>query len=437
MKKPSNSIPAFPQPVLNRRSALRLFGLGAAGLAASPLLAGCTGTSSGSSGGAGTTFGSNMSDGSSKEAIAQTIADFQKQESATVTVNTVSHSDFQSNINNYLQGNPDSVFTWFSGLRMRVFAENGLAVPVDDVWSSIGSHYSDSVREACSADDGSAYLVPWNTYPWGVFYRKSVFADNGYSIPTTWDSFVALCTAIQGTGMAPIAFGDKELWPALGTFDQINLRLNGYDFHMALMAHEESWDQPRVQEVFDHWNQILPFHQENGLGRTWQEASAALADGTAAMQVIGLGQIGGQITGADADDLDFFPFPEINPEHGQDSVEAPVEGFMLSTKGKDDAVAQSLLEYLGSGEAQVAYLKTNPLAVAAVNDADKSGYTALQQKADAMISGAKHLSQFLDNDTLPAFATNVMQPALQGFISSGSFDAASVETQAKQLFSAA
>ena len=110
---------------------------------------------------------------------------------------------------------------------------------------------------------------------------------------------------------------------------------------------------------------------------------------------------------------------------------------MLSTKGKDDAVAKSLLEYLGTGEAQVAYLKTNPLAVAAVSDADKSGYTALQQKADAMISGAKHLSQFLDNDSLPAFAANVMQPALQGFISSGTFDAASVETQAKQLFSAA
>lgn len=430
----NRSFPSLSRGELGRRSVLKLLSLGAAGVAVAPFVAGCTGTSSNSDNANSTSFGSNFSDATSKDAIAKIIADFEEQASATVSINTVSHSDFQSNINNYLQGNPDATFAWFSGRRMRGFAENGLAVPVDDVWSDIESHYSPSVREACTAGDGKAYLVPWNTYPWGVFYKKGVFEQYGYSVPTKWDELLSLCEAMKGDGLTPIAFADKETWPAFGTFDQINLRLNGYDFHMKLMAHEESWNQPKVLDVFEHWKAILPYHQENSLGRTWQEAASSIADKTSGMYVIGLGQIGGQVTGADAEDLDFFPFPEINPEHGQDSVEAPLEGFMLSKTGADDETAKELLKYLGSGEAQIAYLKTNPLAVAAVNDADTSSYTDLQRKAESMISEAEHLSQFLDNDSLPAFAANVMGPALQTFIGTGNFDAATVEAQAEQLY---
>jgi multiple sugar transport system substrate-binding protein len=36
-------------------------------------------------------------------------------------------------------------------------------------------------------------------------------------------------------GLVPIAMADKDGWPAQGTFDIINLRLNGYDFHMELL----------------------------------------------------------------------------------------------------------------------------------------------------------------------------------------------------------
>jgi len=421
---------------MNRRLALKTLGIGAMGLAAAPLLAACTGTTAGGGGKAGTatSFGSNFSGDVSKPAILESIKTFEKESGYTVKINSFSHDDFQQNINNYLQGNPDPVFSWFSGRRMRGFAGSGLVLPVDDVWSGIDKHYGESVREACTAEDGNKYLVPWNTYPWAVFYRKSLFEEKGWEIPTTWDDFLSLCEAIKKDGITPIAFADKETWPAFGTFDQLNLRINGYEFHMRLMAHEESWDQKKVLDVFDHWTEIMPYHQAGSLGRNWSEAANSIADKSSAMYVIGLGQIGGQITGEDQKDLDFFPFPEINPEHGQDSVEAPIEGFMLSKEGKDDKVAHELLKYFGSGEAQIAYLKTNPLAIAASKDADTSSYTDLQKRAVSMVSDAKHLSQFLDNDALPAFASSVMAPALQTFISDGKFDARSVEEQAKQKY---
>ena len=39
----------------------------------------------------------------------------------------------------------------------------------------------------------------------------------------------------------------------MGTFDQLNLRINGYQFPVDLMAGKEAWDSPQVKKVFDTW----------------------------------------------------------------------------------------------------------------------------------------------------------------------------------------
>ena len=94
--------------------------------------------------------------------------------------------------------------------------------------------------------------------------------------PKTLDELVTLSTQMQKDGLVPIAFADKDGWPAMGTFDQLNLRINGYDFHVNLMAGKEAWDSDKVKKVFDTWNRLLPFHQPDALGRTWQEAAQSL-----------------------------------------------------------------------------------------------------------------------------------------------------------------
>ena len=91
--------------------------------------------------------------------------------------------------------------------------------------------------------------------------------------PKTWDDLKALCTKMQTDGLTPIAFGDKDGWPAMGTFDILNLRLNGYDFHVDLMAGKEKWTDPKVTAVFQKWAEILPFHAKDYAGLTWQDAA--------------------------------------------------------------------------------------------------------------------------------------------------------------------
>jgi multiple sugar transport system substrate-binding protein len=135
-----------------------------------------------------------------------------------------------------------------------------------------------------------------------------------------------------------------------------------------------------------------------------------------------------------ADDYDFFLFPEIDSQWGQDTVEAPIDGFMLSKKGGDNATAQALMKYLGTAAAEQLYAAQDPSNVATNSQVPTTTYSALQKKSAQVISQAKNITQFLDRDSLPAFASNVMIPALQKFYSTGSFDTTGVESQAKQLF---
>ena len=382
-------------------------------------------------------FGSNYSDAVPKGAFQAMIDGFTAANpGAKVTVNTVDHNTFQNNINNYLQGTPDDLFTWFAGFRMRFFASQGLLTPIDDVWDKIGGNFSDAFKSASKGDDGHYYFVPLYNYPWCIFYRKSVFAAKGYQIPTTWDAFVALQKQMQKDGLVPMAMGEKDAWPALGTFDIINMRLNGFQFHMDLMAHKVPWDDPKVLAVFNQWAEILPYQQPGANGRIWQDAAKTPAEQAGWHVLAGL-FVSQQFTGADLDDLDFFPYPAIDPANGQDAIDAPIDGFMMSKKVKNQAGATALLEFIGTPQAEALYSKTDPSNVQAATNADTSNYNAIQKKSQQIIASSKDIAQFLDRDTNPDFADNTVSAMIQSFFSSPK-DAASLlkglEGQAKTVF---
>jgi len=432
--------PGLPAAVFNRR----IF-LGAGAVALGSLgLAACGGSSSssssgGSSGGNATgpvTFGSNASDEVPKKAFEATFAAYKTSGGGDVKVNTVDHNTFQEQINNYLQGRPDDVFTWFAGYRMRFFAKKGLVGDVSDVWEKIGGGFTDAIKTASTGEDGKQYFVPLYNYPWAVHYRKSVFEANGFQPPTTLDEMVTLGQQMKKKGLAPLAFADKDGWPAMGTFDYLNMRINGYDFHVKLMAGKESWTSSQVKQVFDTWRGLLPYHQPGANGRTWQEAAQSLVAKQSGMYLLGA-FVGEQFTDADRADLDFFAFPEINSQYKQDAVEAPIDGFMVSKKAKNTSGAKDLMKYLATPDAELLFLKSSPNNVATHKDADTSGYSQLQKKCAELVGGAKQVSQFLDRDTRPDFASTVMIPSLQSFINNpNDVDGLvkSIEDQKKTIF---
>ena len=412
--------PSMAARGVGRRSVLQ----GAVGLGAAATLAACGGSSSPAGDGGGgaakkasgtVTFGSNQSDAVPKKAFADFVTNFQSANSGlTVKVNTIDHNTFQEQINSYLQGSPDDVYTWFSGYRMRFFASKGLAGDISDVFAKT-TGFSDALKTASTGDDGKQYFVPFTNYPWAVFYRPSLFKEKGYEEPKTLDELVTLSKQMQKDGLAPIAFGDKDGWPAMGTFDQLNMRINGFQFHVDLMAGDKPWNGPEVKAVFDTWRELLPYHQEASLGRTWQEAAQSLQQKKSGMYVLGM-FVGQQFPEADREDLDFFTFPEIDPAIGSDAIEAPIDGFMMAKRPRNEDGAKAFLTYLATPAAEDVYVKADPTVIGVNSGASTASYTKLQKKAVEFVGAAKNIAQFMDRDTRPDFASNVMIPAIQAFI---------------------
>jgi multiple sugar transport system substrate-binding protein len=424
---------------LDRRSIIK--GMAALGaLAAVPGLAACG--EGGSSGGGSTSatatsLGSNFSDEVPKKALQAVIDAFMKSEGITVDLNTVDHENFQQNISTYLQGSPDDVLAWFAGYRMQYFAAQGYLSNINDLWGEWGGDFTDAFKQASTGEDGNQYFVPFYYYPWAVFYRKSVWQKKGYQIPATLDDFKALCDQMTADGLTPIAFADKEGWPALGTFDVLNFRQNGYQFHVDLLAGNESWESDEVKAVFSTWADLMPYHQANPLDRDWLDSAADLVSGDAGMYYLGM-FVGQAFTDEkDREDLDFFPFPEINPDHGQDTIDAPIDGWLLSSDPSSPEAAKKLLSYFASAEGQGIYLGLDPNNVAANSKADTSKYSSLQKKAVELVSQTDHITQFLDRDTDPSFASNVMISSIQDFLNNpGDIDRITkgIEEQAKSIF---
>jgi multiple sugar transport system substrate-binding protein len=380
------------------------------------------------------TVGSNYSDEKPKAAFAAAVA----ATGVPASINTVDHNSYQENFNTYIQ-QPDDVVSWFAGYRMRAFASKGVIGDISDVWAGL-TDMSEGFKSASTALDGKQYFVPLYFYPWAVHYRKSLFAEKGYAVPTTWDEFKALCDKMKADGITPLAAANDGGWPQMGMFDMINMRTNGYDFHVSLMGGKESWTDDKVKKVFSNWAEITGYYQPDVNGRTWQDAATALGKKEVGMYLLGTFVTSNFDPAKDPaaqeiiDDIDFFAFPAIDPAHGQDAVEAPIDGFMMAAKPKNEAGAKALLGGLGQAAAIDAYIALDPSVVAANSKANTSGYNALQKKSAELVGSAKYIAQFLDRDTDPAFASEVVGKALQDFLAdNGQIDSilSSVEEQKK------
>lgn len=346
-----------------------------------------------------------------------------KAAGATPAIHTYPNADFNNGILDYLGGYPDSLVTWFGGERMRYFAAKGLLTPIPDVWRKVSGNYSPAMRALSTGVDGKPYFIPTDTYPWVVMYRKSVFAAHGYTVPKTWTEFLALAAKMQQDGLIPLALGDRDGWPAMGTFDILDMRLNGYAFHEGLMAGTQQWTDPKVKAVFTAWKQLLPY-TPNPTANYWWESAIALMDGSAGMDFTGTFAAWVAPDDATYNDLGMFTFPLLGTAYDAElAIDAPVDGLVLSTNTFNLAGAEKLLACAASGAAQLRFTTYDRSLIPAARTAGTSTFTPFQKQMAAAISGSKAIGQFLDRDSRPDFTgPDGMQAFLASFLENSGQD---------------
>ncbi|CAN2222310.1 UgpB ABC-type sugar transport system, periplasmic component [Candidatus Nanopelagicaceae bacterium] len=400
---------------VSRRTLIKGAALGGIGIAGgATVLSSCGSKASGPM-----SFGARTVDESPTKQLKALVAAYEKKSGNKVTYNATESNAFQNNLSQYLQGTPDDAFQWMAGFRMQFFAEQGLLEDISDVWKDLESQYDNSYKIASTGLDGKQYFVPQSWYPWGLHYRKSMVKDLGLDPENiaTFDDMIKMFDAMKKKGLVGFAAGDKGGWEAMGTFDIINARMNGYQFHVDLLAGREKWTDQRVLDVFKQWELLLPYTNKNVLDLEWDGAMQLLLQKKAGSTLMG-SWFGGNFkekSQADYDDLWIVPFPEINPEHGVDTIDAPIDGFCVASNGGNTGVGKDFIKFAGDKEGMQAMLDTGVPMTSANKNQDTSTYDAFQKQQLNVMSQAKYITQFLDRDTRPDFAGPVVGPAIQSW----------------------
>lgn len=344
------------------------------------------------------------SDATAQKAFNVVLDGFKKEyPDINVKVNLVDHESFKVQIRTWLPNNPPDITTWFSGYRAKYFADKGLIEPIDDVWAKVGDELNPATRTA-STFNGHAYLMPANYYHWGIYYRKDLFKKAGIEkSPETWKDLLDTVAKLNKEKIIPFTIGTKFRWPAAAWFDFLDMRVNGYDFHMNLLAGKESYEDARVKKAFGYWDELLKLRAfpEDASAMSWQEASALLWQGKAAMYLMG-NFISTEIPKDMHGKIGFFGFPEIDPKVARAEV-APTDCYFIPAKAKNKENAKLFLTYFARSDVQRLYHEVNRMLPAniktkIVEDDEflQSGRTLLESAAD--------LAQFYDRDADPEVA---------------------------------
>jgi multiple sugar transport system substrate-binding protein len=163
---------------------------------------------------------------------------------------------------------------------------------------------------------------------------------------------------------------------------------------------------------------MIPYMNKNVLDISWEGMRDLLLQKKCGAMMMGSWFSGDfkTLSQADYDDLWIVPFPEINPEFGRDTIDAPIDGLCVAANGENPEGGKALVEWLASKEGMQARLDSGNTFTSANNGQDTSSYDPFQNQQLAVMNEAKYITQFLDRDTRQDFANPVVAPAIQNFL---------------------
>ncbi|QYN33170.1 ABC transporter substrate-binding protein [Pseudonocardia sp. DSM 110487] len=399
----------------------RRFLLGAASLGSVPLLASCVGSGGGETGGgqasATITLQSSVQDTGPKAALEKIVAAYGGAGSP-VTLNAVATEQFRAQLSTYLSSaTPPDVLTWYAGSVANSYAAEGLLLDLSDLWTGDGAcaGFSNALRSLSTSAGGQAIFVPTTYYWWSVFYKKSAFASWGVEPPTTWDGFIALCDQLKARGIHPLTNGiGNTAWMSAGWFDYLNLRINGADYHRALLAGQRSFTDPEVVAVMEEYARLIPYFHPNQTSWDAQQAVTPMVNNEAAMYLVGA-FVTQYFPEDQRDDLDFFSVPPINPSVPS-AEEAPTDGYFAAARSDNPDGAKALLSYLASPEVQQRYITESGTSNLPTSpDVDTSQFAPIVQKGIELLNSTSEITQFFNRDSSDALQTTA-DAALTRFI---------------------
>lgn len=355
---------------VNHTTAKRIFagtmvlGLGALGLTA------CSGdsTGDGSSSGGDVTMSlwQNSTTGPGQAFWDKTVADFETANpGVTIKVQSIQNEDLDGKLQTALNsGDAPDIFLQRGGGKMAAMVAAGQLM---DLTGGISDQVKEEIPEGsfiANTLDDKVYAMPVAVLPGGIFYSQDLFTAAGITeTPTTIDELEADAAKLKTTGVAPIALGAKDAWPAAHWFYFFALR----ECSPAVLAEaadtkdfsDDCWI--KAGEDLQSFADTEPFNDgflttaaQQGAG----SSAGLVANHQAAMELMGAWNPG-VIASLTPDtkplaDLAWFPFPEVSGGDGKPgSILGGVDGYSCSVSAPPECV--DFLNYIGSADVQKEY----------------------------------------------------------------------------------
>ncbi len=336
-----------------------------------------------------------------------------------IETTVIDREEYKTQIRNFLTANPPDVATWYAANRMRPYVEAGLFEDVSDLWNEPEIAENLASTKGAMTIDGKQWGVPYSYYQWGVYYRKDIYEELGLNEPSNWEEFKANCEAILASGRKCYTIGTKFLWTAGGWFDYLNMRTNGFDFHMQLAGGEVSWEDDRVRQTFANWRELIDMGGfiDNHQTYSWQEALPFMVNGDAVHYLMGNFSVAPlRDAGLTDDQLDFYQFPVITPGVAL-SEDAPTDTFHIPANAANKEAAREFLRFVVSADEQTEINNGNNLGQLPVNAMSSVDDDKFLNEGFAMLSSNSPggVAQFWDRDA-PAEMAKVSMEGFQEFM---------------------
>jgi alpha-glucoside transport system substrate-binding protein len=291
---------------------------------------------------------------------------------------------------------------------------------------AINENYSDTWTTLATVDDTVYGVVAKANSKSTIWYKPNSFQQNGFEIPTTWDQLLEITEQYDQKGMTPWAVGAQgrdNSWTLTDWFENIYARQAGPDSYTQLFNGELPFNDQTVKDALTEMTKVindkyvaggidtaLGIGFVDGIGRVFSKNPVA------EMYMEG-GFVGGIALGdvnpdlKPGEDIDFFPWPTINEEHGNPLV----GGGDVASAFVNNEDNKQLIEYLSTPEAGRIWVSTGAIASPNEGVADDAYPNELVAKEAEQLKTAESFL-FDGSDLLPGTLGQDFGTLLQNII---------------------